>query len=219
RLHGNLDGQIIAFFTKGIPWRSDLALANLRIGKARTAREWAEEQLRLSRGRNSRFRALALGVLAATSKSHRRAPLLREAIDLLKTSGDRYSLAHAYADLSAAHYELGEYARARLVARRATQEAESCCIESPVDTHLLEKPVRSGAAKAEGSPTLLSDAEYRVVGLAALGYTNREISGRLHVTISTVEQHLTRVYRKLDVAGRSELPSKMLEQHMPNPSS
>ncbi|MFD0392429.1 hypothetical protein ACFQ3Z_04930 [Streptomyces nogalater] len=39
---------------KGIPWRSDLALANLRIGKARTAREWAEEQLRLPGGHSSR---------------------------------------------------------------------------------------------------------------------------------------------------------------------
>ncbi|MEK8169502.1 helix-turn-helix transcriptional regulator [Streptomyces sp. M19] len=41
-----------------------------------------------------------------------------------------------------------------------------------------------------------------------MGYTNREISTRIHVTISTVEQHLTRVYRKLNVASRAELPSK-----------
>ncbi|MEU3413154.1 AAA family ATPase [Streptomyces sp. NPDC006658] len=200
---------------KGIPWRSDLALANLRIGKARTAREWAEEQLRLPGGHSSRARATALRLLAATSKPHRRASLLRETIDLLKTSGDRYALAQAYADLSAAHYELGEYARARLVARRAAREAEACRIESPVDAHLLEDPVRPEAAESEDGPAILSDAECRVAGLAALGYTNREISARLHVTISTVEQHLTRVYRKLQVASRAELPSKMLEHRIP----
>ncbi|WP_459735946.1 helix-turn-helix transcriptional regulator [Streptomyces sp. E-15] len=200
---------------KGIPWRSDLALANLRIGKARTAREWAEEQLRLPGGHSSRARAMALRLLAATCKPHRRASLLREAIDLLKTCGDRYALAQAYADLSAAHYELGEYARARLVARQAAREAEACHIESPVDEHLLQDPVRPEAAESEGKPAILSDAECRVAGLAALGYTNREISGRLHVTISTVEQHLTRVYRKLNVASRSELPSKMLEHRIP----
>ncbi|OLZ63796.1 LuxR family transcriptional regulator [Streptomyces sp. IMTB 2501] len=200
---------------KGIPWRSDLALANLRIGKARTAREWAEEQLRLPGGHSSRARAMALRLLAATCKPHRRASLLRESIDLLKTCGDRYALAQAYADLSAAHYELGEYARARLVARQAAQEAEACRIESPVDAHLLEDPVRPESSEAEDGPAILSDAECRVAGLAALGYTNREISGRLHVTISTVEQHLTRVYRKLQVASRSELPSKMLEHRIP----
>ncbi|MBL1082466.1 AAA family ATPase [Streptomyces actinomycinicus] len=200
---------------KGIPWRSDLALANLRIGKARTAREWAEEQLRLPGGHSSRARAMALRLLAATSKPHRRASLLRESIDLLKACGDRYALAQAYADLSAAHYELGEYARARLVARQAAREAEACRIESPVDAHLLEDPVRSDSAETEAGPAILSDAECRVAGLAALGYTNREISTRLHVTISTVEQHLTRVYRKLNVASRSELPSKMLEHRIP----
>ncbi|WP_285440286.1 LuxR family transcriptional regulator [Streptomyces sp. Caat 7-52] len=200
---------------KGIPWRSDLALANLRIGKARTARDWAEEQLRLPGGHSSRARAMALRLLAATSKPHRRASLLRESIDLLKTCGDRYALAQAYADLSAAHYELGEYARARLVARQAAREAEACHIESPVDAHLLEDPVRQETSGSEGGPAILSDAECRVAGLAALGYTNREISARLHVTISTVEQHLTRVYRKLNVASRSELPSKMLEHRIP----
>ncbi|MFB4420908.1 AAA family ATPase [Streptomyces sp. QL37] len=199
---------------KGIPWRSDLALANLRIGKARTARECAEEQLRLPGGHSSRARAMALRMLAATSKPHRRALLLREAIDLLKLCGDQHTLSQAYADLSAAHYELGEYARARLVARQAALEAEACSVDSPVDAHLLEDPGQSEGSEAEGS-AILSDAECRVAGLAALGYTNREISGRLHVTISTVEQHLTRVYRKLHVASRAELPPKMLEHRIP----
>ncbi|MFF9592389.1 AAA family ATPase [Streptomyces sp. NPDC014646] len=201
---------------KGIPWRSDLALANLRIGRPGTARKWAEEQLRLPGGHSSRARAMGLRMLAATSKPHRRATLLRETIDLLKACGDQHTLAQAYADLSAAHYELGEYARARLVARQAAREAEACSVESPVDAHLLEDPAtQSEASGAKGGPALLSDAECRVAGLAALGYTNREISGRLHVTISTVEQHLTRVYRKLNVASRSELPSKMLEHRIP----
>ncbi|MBP5941840.1 helix-turn-helix transcriptional regulator [Streptomyces sp. LBUM 1476] len=47
--------------------------------------------------------------------------------------------------------------------------------------------------------TQLTSAERRVAELAADGYTNREISRKLYVTISTVEQHLTRIYRKLNV--------------------
>ncbi|UGQ12679.1 AAA family ATPase [Yinghuangia sp. ASG 101] len=59
----------------------------------------------------------------------------------------------------------------------------------------------------------LSGAERRVAALAAQGHTNREISRRLFITVSTVEQHLTRVYRKLGVARRLDLPS-WLETHI-----
>jgi DNA-binding CsgD family transcriptional regulator len=52
---------------------------------------------------------------------------------------------------------------------------------------------------------VLSDAERRVAELAVRGYTNREIGVELWITISTVEQHLTRVYRKLGVTGRGGL--------------
>ncbi|QKV96585.1 AAA family ATPase [Streptomyces sp. NA02950] len=203
---------------KGIPWCADLAQANLRIGKVRTAREWVEKQIRLPGGHSSRSRAMALRVLAGASQPHQRTSLLRESIDLLKACGDRLELALAYADLSAAHYELGEYDRARLVARQAAQEAEWCQIASPVDNRLVASAPAEKPEGEEIAAPVLSDAECRVAGLAALGYTNREISSRIHVTISTVEQHLTRVYRKLNVASRAELPSKVLEHQIPTMS-
>lgn len=55
-----------------------------------------------------------------------------------------------------------------------------------------------------GSPTL-SDSERKVVELAIAGRTNREISRALYITVSTVEQHLTRVYRKFGISGRARL--------------
>ena len=55
----------------------------------------------------------------------------------------------------------------------------------------------------------LSDAEQRVAMLAAYGYTNGQIARKLYITVSTVEQHLTRVYRKLGVTGRAELPIEL----------
>ncbi|GLW35348.1 helix-turn-helix transcriptional regulator [Actinoplanes regularis] len=51
----------------------------------------------------------------------------------------------------------------------------------------------------------LTDAEQRVAALAAAGSTNRQIAERLFITVSTVEQHLTKVYRKLNVRSRSGL--------------
>ena len=38
-----------------------------------------------------------------------------------------------------------------------------------------------------------------------MGHTNREVAQTLFITVSTVEQHLTRIYRKLNVSGRSDL--------------
>lgn len=51
----------------------------------------------------------------------------------------------------------------------------------------------------------LTAAERRVAALAAEGCTNRAIAARLYVTTSTVEQHLTRIYRKLRVKSRTDL--------------
>ncbi|GAA1957179.1 LuxR family transcriptional regulator [Kitasatospora viridis] len=198
-----------------VPWRTDVAQANLRIDKARArvAKELAEEQVGQRHPLGTRSRAIALRVLAGTSQPRHRTALLREAIDLLQACGDRQELALAFADLSATYYELGDYARARLVARQASQETgdgEPAPTEEPV-------PAAAPAATVPGpdGASPLSDAENRVAVLAALGYTNREISGRIHVTVSTVEQHLTRVYRKLNVASRAELPSKLLDRQLP----
>ncbi|WP_434099805.1 helix-turn-helix domain-containing protein [Streptomyces minutiscleroticus] len=55
----------------------------------------------------------------------------------------------------------------------------------------------------------LTESERRVASLAVLGYTNREIALRLYITASTVEQHLTRVYRKLGVRRRKDLPADL----------
>ncbi|RSM59578.1 hypothetical protein DMB66_27175 [Actinoplanes sp. ATCC 53533] len=61
-----------------------------------------------------------------------------------------------------------------------------------------------GAAAAVDS-TKLTDAEQRVAALAAAGNTNRQIAAHLCITVSTVEQHLTKIYRKLNVRSRSGL--------------
>jgi DNA-binding CsgD family transcriptional regulator len=51
----------------------------------------------------------------------------------------------------------------------------------------------------------LTAAERRVARRAADGRANREIAQELFVTTKTVENHLSRVYSKLDISGRDEL--------------
>lgn len=142
-----------------VPWRTDLAQANLQIGKTRIAKELAEEQAGQRHPLGTRSRAIALRVLAGTSQPRHRTTLLRESIDLLQTCGDRLELALAFADLSATYYELGDYARARLVARQAAEETgdgepqpadEELPQSEPVPTDAPVAP--SPAAPASPSP-------------------------------------------------------------------
>ena len=52
----------------------------------------------------------------------------------------------------------------------------------------------------------LTASERRVAELARQGLTNRQIAQSLFITTKTVEMHLARVYAKLGVKGRTELP-------------
>ena len=55
----------------------------------------------------------------------------------------------------------------------------------------------------------LTPSERRIAMLAADGRSNREIAQQLFVSSKTVETHLSRAYRKLDVTGRAELPAAL----------
>jgi DNA-binding CsgD family transcriptional regulator len=196
-----------------VPWRSDLAQAYLATGRRHQARELAYEQLRRLGEGEIHARGITLRVLAAASRPADRPPLLRQAADLLQASGDRLETAYALADLSEAFDEVGESVRARMMLSSARAAARQC------NAWALFRRLHAKAPAAEPAPTPLpavgpqelSDAERRVAGLAALGYTNREIAGKLYVTVSTVEQHLTRVYRKLRVNRRIDLPQSLLD--------
>ena len=66
----------------------------------------------------------------------------------------------------------------------------------------------AGSAEAEGPGPLamLSDREREIAALAAAGLRSREIAQRLFLSPRTVEAHLGRVYRRLGVSSRGELP-------------
>ncbi|WP_017595631.1 helix-turn-helix transcriptional regulator [Nocardiopsis potens] len=85
-------------------------------------------------------------------------------------------------------------------------------LQDPGKGALPESAPANGPGRGAPYSETLSEAELRVAALAARGLTNRQISNRLWITVSTVEQHLTRVYRKLKVARRRDLPTDLIHQ-------
>jgi DNA-binding CsgD family transcriptional regulator len=195
-----------------VPWRIKAAEAHLAMGDNLEARELSEEQLAQAGDRFSRTRGISLRVLALTSHPTKRAAMLRESAESLQNSGARLELAYTFTELSNAHLALGEHGRARWAARQARNLAERCGAQLPAAALSGADigPPDPGSGAGAKLPAQLSDAEQRVATLAAYGYTNGQIAHKLYITVSTVEQHLTRVYRKLGVTSRADLPVDIL---------
>jgi DNA-binding CsgD family transcriptional regulator len=189
-------------------WRSDAAAALVAMGKVQRARALIEEQLsRLGDGR-SRVHGVTLRLLAATSAVPDRVPLLDEAVLILKECGDELELAHARADLETAREALSSHDPKTHSWTLPSDEDDGPELPGPPPLLPGQEAEEPDADGSEAAPVLaeLTDAQRRVVELAASGWTNRQIARRLFITVSTVEQHLTKVYRKLNVRRRSDLP-------------
>jgi DNA-binding CsgD family transcriptional regulator len=182
------------------------------LGDQGRAHALAREQMDMVDLRPTRARGMSLRVLAAAGPPAARVPLLSEAVEVLNVCGDRLQLAGALADLGRAHTESGRPGRARgprESALRLAREAGAATLER----ELLAELAGSDSPAGERDPRLagiaqLSGAERRVAVLAARGHTNKEISQKLVITVSTVEQHLTRIFRKLGVTTRTQLPAE-----------
>jgi ATP/maltotriose-dependent transcriptional regulator MalT len=197
-----------------LPWRSDAAQALQLLGRPRQAERLVLQQLALPDARRPWVRGLSLHQRAlALDSPRRRIPLLEQAVEELHRSGDRLATARAMADLGQATQAEGSAPmKGTATIRAAWSLAKECgatalCKEILPDAPLSEQaPQRMPPAGPDRPESRLSSSEQRVATLAAQGLTNREISAKLYLTVSTVEQHLTKVYRKLQINGRSDLP-------------
>ncbi|MFD3554345.1 LuxR C-terminal-related transcriptional regulator [Streptomyces goshikiensis] len=197
-----------------IAWRSGAAQALIDLGRMDEARELLEEQLALLKPEHRRVRGQTLRILGETGPRADREELLTLAVDHLEGASDDLELAKAVSALSRACADAGYRDRAEALKGHALRLARTCGAQPLVD--LLVSP-QSAASDRGGQARCtapaqdavgvddLSEAERRVAALVVEGQSNQEVSDRLFVTVSTVEQHLTSIYRKLKVRGRGQL--------------
>ncbi|MGW7369702.1 AAA family ATPase [Streptomyces sp. NPDC054841] len=203
------------------PWRAGAAEVWLALDEPARAARFAVEQLRRTPEACRHTRSTALRVLAATRPSSARRGLLEQALETARQSGDAYETARTLADLGKVHKEQGDVVKGRLLVRHALRAADECGAEKLYRSPQPSPPLRRATPAAEAGPErkkvvpegeALTAAERRVASLAARGYTNREIAGKLFITVSTVEQHLTRVYRKINIRRRQDLSASLDHQ-------
>jgi LuxR family maltose regulon positive regulatory protein len=70
------------------------------------------------------------------------------------------------------------------------------------------------AAAAERLPEPLSGRELEVLALVASGMSNKEIAGRLFVSVTTVKTHINNLYRKLDASSRIQAVARATEMDL-----
>jgi DNA-binding CsgD family transcriptional regulator len=132
---------------------------------------------------------------------------LRAATQHLDRSPRRYEHARALVDLGAVLRRAGARADSRDPLRAGYELAHECGADTLAETarqELAASGVRIRRQRLSGVASL-TPSERRIAEMAAEGGSNAEIAQALFVTLKTVEMHLTHVYRKLDIVGRSEL--------------
>jgi DNA-binding NarL/FixJ family response regulator len=198
-----------------VPWQRTAALAALAVGDDTRARKLAGELLERARwSRIARAIGLALRTRAAVADGEERRVLLAEAADVLAASPSALERAHALVELGAASRRAGLRPAAERGLRAGLQLADAMGAVPLADAarHELRALGLRPRRSAVTGPDSLTPTERRVAELAASGLTNRQVAEALFVTEKTVEAHLNRVYRKLEVSSRWQLKNR-LDEH------
>src|SRR5829696_5150501 len=191
-----------------LAWRSAAALSLAELGRHDEARTLAAEEVRRARSFGApRAIGVALRAHALVGPPAERPKRLAEALSVLAPSPARLEHARVLVDLGATFRAAGQRTAAREPLLEGLALAARCgarSLERRARAELVAIGVRPRRTERAGADSL-TPSERRVVELAATGGTNREIAQTLFVTEKTVETHLGRSFRKLDISSRRQL--------------
>jgi DNA-binding CsgD family transcriptional regulator len=161
-------------------------------------------------------RAHRLGVPRGLAPFARCRALLAAAEGDLETAYGWFERALAEHDRAEVPFECGRTLFAfgatqrRAKRQRAARESleRAAAVFEELGARLWAAKARAELARIGGrrpASTALTQTEQRVASLAADGLSNKEIASTLFVSVHTVEAHLSRIYRKLEIRSRAEL--------------
>jgi len=198
-----------------LPWRSEAAIAALKLDRREQAHELAHEELRRARAVGApRILGTALRGAGLVAGGTPGIALLEEAVEVLERSPARLELARALVDLGGAQRRARQQTAARQTLRLGLDAAYRCGAAG-LAAQARAELVAAGARPRRPALTgvqALTPSERRVSELAAGGLTNREIAQALFVSTKTVEFHLRNAYLKLRIRSRGQLADVFAEE-------
>jgi DNA-binding CsgD family transcriptional regulator len=195
-----------AFNSAAYEWRPKASLCASALHRDDLAAVLAQREMEYTQKWGTPWRrALALHALALARRDEHSAHRLREAKNIMAGGQVRSGQPRVLYDLGVllaegfAYDEAGAvFADARAAARQSGNARLADCAD-----HAIR---RLATMRRSAAPTR---QEIRVARLARAGQSNKEIAEQLHLSVGTVEQHLSNFYRKLSISGRANLSHAM----------
>jgi DNA-binding CsgD family transcriptional regulator len=189
-------------------WRSGLARAQFLLGDKREAHRISDIELDLARAwgapRQLGWALTTAGMIRTGASAE---ALLDDAVAVLETGTDPYVLGWAYLQRGYHRRAGRRRPEAREDFRRALDighRHEFALLETAANEALVDAGGRPRARVLSGIDAL-TPAELRVARAVAEGRSNADVAASLFITRKAVEYHLSNIYRKLQISGRSEL--------------
>lgn len=199
-------------------WYSLAAQAEMARGDEASARDWAARATEAAQATGlpgqSGHAAFAQSCLPQVDPSAR-VDLLATAAECFEESGLVMAEARARLFLGHALASADRLDEADAAAGRAKRIADThgaahlAALAVNVQRRIgARRPRSTAAAERPGTERpALSEQEARISQLVARGLSNRDIAESMFISVKTVEAHLTRIFRKLDVSSRAALIS------------
>jgi len=195
-----------------VAWRSHLALALLGLGRRDEALELAREEVELARAWGAkRPIGVALRVQGVSEGGEAGIELLRESLEVLKSSSAKLELARTMLELGAVLRRAGKDAEASELLQEGLDlavRAGSQPLVEQAETELAATGARPERLLLSGVESLTA-SERRVADFAVGGLSSKDIAQALFLTTKAVEEHLNDVYNKLGIDSLSALSQEL----------
>lgn len=195
-----------------LPWATDAVAAYLAGGRPTDAQQvidWVAQHAPAFPTRWPQI-ALATGQAALAEHTGDRATAQTHFTHALEFHDDLpmpLARAQTLTDYGAFLTRGGDTTTARALLTEAIHLAETCGASWHAHRARVEWRRAGGRTRAR-TPDQLSPPEAAVAQLAQAGRTNRQIAQQLHISIKTVETHLSHIYQKLDIRSRWQLTER-----------